>query len=148
MAFQTAAGATLRISLTLPATYDQAGYEALTFTTIGEITNIGSFGREYALITHNPLSTRGTKKAKGSWNNQNLSPEMALDNADAGQILVNTALDQDNSVAFELELNNGDIEYFSGIVMSFLTNISGVDDIITASGNIELDDSPIISVAA
>ena len=63
MSFDTAAGAVLSMSAVLPATYDASGYGALTKVPIGEITNIGEFGKEFALVTHQPLATRGVKKA-------------------------------------------------------------------------------------
>ena len=65
---QTTAGATIGISATLPATNDAAGYAALTFSLIGEVTDLGEFGREYATVTHNPIASRRTIKRKGSFN--------------------------------------------------------------------------------
>ena len=68
MTVRTSAGTTLKVSASAPATFDKAGYSALTFTAVGEITDLGEFGREYALVTHNPVGTRGTQKFKGSFN--------------------------------------------------------------------------------
>ncbi len=41
---QTVAGTTIGISASLPATYDSTGFAALSYTTIGEVTDIGSLG--------------------------------------------------------------------------------------------------------
>lgn len=150
MAWQTAAGASLAISSTsgAPATFDEAGYAALTYTTVGEITNIGEFSKEFALVTHQPLATRGVKKGKGSFNNGTLNPAMALDPDDAGQVLFSTALESDESWAFRITLQDGTEYYMMGKVMSFRPNIGGVDDVVTASPTVEVDSDPIVRVAA
>ena len=150
MAWQTAAGATLAISTvsTPPATFDAAGYAALSYTVVGEITNIGDFGKEYALVTHQPLSTRGVKKGKGSFNNGTLNPALAYDAGDAGQILLQSALESDQSYSFRVTLQNGTVFYMRGKVMSFKPSVGGVDDVVTASPTIEVDSDPVVRVAA
>ena len=148
MAHQTASGVTLGISTDAPATYDVAGLDALTFTSVGEVTNIGEFGKEWQLVTHNPLATRGTKKGKGSFNNGTLSPSLALDPDDAGQTAMKTALESDDPAYFVVTLQDGTIYYLTGLVMSFKPNIGGVDDVVTASTTIELTPDAILEKAA
>lgn len=148
MAHQTASGVTLGISIAAPATHDEAGFDALTLTTVGEITNVGEFGKEWALVTHNPLSTRGTKKGKGSFNNGTLNPSLALDPNDAGQTAMKTALESDDPAYFAVTLQDGTIYYLTGLVMSFKPNIGGVDDVVTASTTIELTPDAILEKAA
>lgn len=62
---QTSAGTTLKISASLPATYDSAGFSILSYTTVAEITDMGEFGKEFNLVTHNPVNDRKTYKFKG-----------------------------------------------------------------------------------
>jgi hypothetical protein len=45
MTTRTSAGTTFKVSASTPATWDAVGYAALTYTTVGEITNFGEFGR-------------------------------------------------------------------------------------------------------
>ena len=45
MTVYTSAGTVLGISAAAPATYDESGYEALTFTTIGEAIPEGRLER-------------------------------------------------------------------------------------------------------
>ncbi len=144
MAFQTAASATLGISASLPATYDATGYAALTFTNIGEVENAGEFGKTFNLVSFLPLAQRGASKVKGSYNNGRFEPQMALDVADAGQILMLAALDLDANQAFELALNGGEIFYFSGLVMKFAPVVNTVDDIVRRSSIIEISRDPVI----
>jgi hypothetical protein len=146
MAFQTAAGATLAISNSIPAAFTSVGYAALTYTEVGEITNIGEFGKEFALVTHLPLSRRGVAKRKGSFNNGTLTPTMALDPDNAGQVLFAAALQSDAPSSFKITLQDGTIYYLMGLVMMYKPNVGTTDDVVTASATVEVDDSAIVSV--
>ena len=57
--FQTNAGATFSVSAAAPATYDEAGYEALTFTpaTAAEIVDYQGPNPEWDTVTDNSYST-------------------------------------------------------------------------------------------
>lgn len=143
----TSAGTTLGISAVLPATYTSTAFALLTFTDIGEITDMGEFGREYALVTHNPLGDRRTVKRKGSYNDGALTMSLGRVPSDAGQALLLTARDDDDSYAFVVTLQDGTKQYFSGQVMSYTTSVGSVDQITGASVMVEIDND-IIEVAA
>ena len=138
MTVRTAAGATIGISATAPTTFNKTGWEAATFTPIGEVTDLGEFGREYNLVTHNPLATRATQKKKGSYNEGAISLGLGLDNKDAGQILLKTASQSDNDYYFCITLQSGDKYFFPAQVMSFKTNVGSVDNIVNASVTLEI----------
>jgi hypothetical protein len=142
MTVRTSAGSTIAISASQPATYDQAGYEALSFTTIGEVTDLGEFGRDYALVTHNPIATRGTVKRKGSYNPGTMDVKLGLDNDDAGQILAKAASLSDNDHSIRVTLQDGSDYYFQAQVMSFKPNVGSVDNITQASMKLELTLDP------
>lgn len=144
MSYQSAAGAILSISLVKPATHDAAGWAALTMKPIGEITNIGEFGKEFALITHNRLSTRGVEKLKGSFNNGQLSPSLAFDKDDPGQIDMAAALDSDDPAYFTVTLQDGTLFHMVGLVMSFKVGVPDTDGIVTAPTTIELQSDEIL----
>lgn len=133
MAVQTVAGTHIRISAGQPATFNAAGYAAMTFTNIGEITDGGEHGREYAEVTHNPIDTRGTQKFKGSFNEGTKTLQLADDIEDAGQLLLKAALLSDSDYSFEVEYQDGSIDYFQAKVMSFRKATSTVDTIQSAS---------------
>lgn len=148
MTAQTSAGSTISIDPALPATNDSAGFEALAaFELIGEVESIGSFGTEYNEVTFTALDNRRVRKFKGSYNPGTVAVTAALDNADTGQIAVQAALDTDDDVSFKVELQNGDIEYFTGKVMSYTTEVTGVDSITMTTINIGIN-SDIVKVAA
>lgn len=138
MTAYTSAGSTLAIAAAQPATYNAAGYEALTPTVIGEITDLGEFGRVYNIVTHNPLDTRGTVKRKGSFNEGTIELKLALDGEDAGQDLLEAASISDDDYSFEMTLQNGEKFYFQGQVSSFKVGVGTVDQITGASVTIEL----------
>lgn len=141
MTVRSSAGTSIKISAGTPATFDSAGYTALTFTTIGEVTDLGEFGREYNLITHNPLGTRGTVKLKGSFNEGSISMQLGLDTDDAGQILAKSASLSDNDHSFVIQTQNGDKYYFQAKVMSFKVGVGSVDSVTTATVTLELTTS-------
>ena len=138
MTIQSAAGASIGISSSAPATFNEAGYGALTFTNIGEVTDLGEFGREYNLITHNPIDTRATKKLKGSYNEGQISMTVGLDTADAGQNLAKTASQSDADYYFKITMQNGVMYYFPAKVMSFKRSIGSVDNVVTATIALEI----------
>ncbi len=90
MTAQTAAGTKLVIGVNPPATYDAAGFAALTMTAVGKVEKIGSFGASFGKTEFQPLD--GPKeKYKGPVDNGTLQPSLALDSADAGQAIMQTA---------------------------------------------------------
>jgi hypothetical protein len=141
MSIGTSALTTLKITASAPATFDASGYNALSMTTIGEITNFGEIGREFNLVTHNPVSSRGTQKFKGSYNEGTMQLQMALDTDDAGQILMKAAALSDNKYSFTLTTPNGDKYYFQGLVMNFKVGVNDVDSMTAATATIEITTS-------
>lgn len=145
MSAETSAGTLFKISAGLPATYTEAGFEALTFTEVGEITDYGEFGRKYNLVKHNPVATRKTVKRKGSYDSGSMTIPMALDNSDAGQIIMKAAAASDASYSICIELKDGFKYYFTAQVMQFLTKIGSVDTVTQATAMLELDDDIVES---
>jgi len=142
----TSAGTKISLTDSEPTTYDSTGFEALTFTEVGEVSDLGEFGREYSEVTFNPLGDRRTVKRKGSYNDGNISMSVARVPSDAGQTLLQDALDSDNSYYFDVELQDGTHLYFAAQVMSYTTNVGGVDQITSASVTIGITND-IIEVA-
>jgi len=145
MTAYTSAGSTLRVTATAPATFDSAGFGTIFPSTpaagnplVGEITDLGEFGREYALVTHNPLATRATQKYKGSFNSGSIQLALAYDKADLGQDIMRIAQTSDADYYFEIKDQQGNKTYFAGKVMMFKTQVGSVDQITTASATIEI----------
>ena len=141
MTVRTTATTTLKISAGVPATFDAAGYAALSYTSVGEVTNYGEFGREFELVTHNPVASRGTQKLKGAFNEGAIALQLGLDTDDAGQILMKAASNSDSLYAFLITTANGDKYYFQGLTMGFKVGLNDVNSISSATANIEITTS-------
>lgn len=141
MAIGTVAGTVVSISAGTPATFNVTGYEALTFTTIGNIEDGGEHGREYAEVTFNPIDTRGTRKYKGSFNEGSKTLSIAYDAGDAGMVLLKAALDSDDDYSFKVAYPGGDIDYFQAKVLTLTKATGGVDTMRMASVTLSITTS-------
>lgn len=142
MAVKTSAGTIIGLTAANPATFDSSGYAALTYTDIGEVTDVGELGREYTLVTHNPVGNRATQKFKASFNEGKISLKVGLDNADAGQILLKAATLLDVPYSFKITLQGATrVFYFQAMVLSFKSNVGSVNNITTAAMELEITTS-------
>lgn len=146
----TSAGTTLGVVADQPATYDDTGFGDLSYTDVAEITDMGEYGPEYEVVTHNPLGTRRTVKRKGTVNDGALTMQLGRDPSDAGQQILIDGVDgaeRDTVHSFEVTLQDGTIQYFTGQIYSYTTNVGSINQITGASVTVELDNE-IIEVAA
>lgn len=126
----THAGTKLSISAALPASLTKTAYAALSYTEIGEVTDAGEVGRTYNLVDHQPLSTRGVQQRKGSFRDGTPTVQIAYAPGDPGQIMLETALDDDDYYSFKEELQNGSIIYYQALVTAFPVSGGNVDTIV------------------
>lgn len=150
MGISAASGATIAITstTTAPATFDAAGYAALSYTTVNSVESIGSFGDESQDVTFDDLGDRRTKHLKGQKDAGTLALVCGLDDTDAGQDLLRTA-EADGSTGnfhFKVTLPNkqataGDdaIRYFSGKVMSVRETVDSANNIVKLETNIGIN---------
>ena len=143
----TSAGTDISICATAPATYNAVGFAALTWTSIGEVTELGEFGRVYNIVKLNLLKDRRTVKRKGSYDDGTVAAQMARVPDDAGQTILVAAVNSDSSYSIKVTLQDGTKFYFSAQISSYTTNVGNVDQITSATVNFEIDNN-IIEVAA
>lgn len=143
----TSAGTDISICANAPATYDAIGFAALTWTSIGEVTELGEFGRVYNIVKLNLLKDRRTVKRKGSYDDGTVAAQMARVPDDAGQAILVAAVNSDSSYSIKVTLQDGTKFYFSAQISSYTTNVGNVDQITSATVNFEIDNN-IIEVAA
>lgn len=134
----TGAGTTIGIVLGAPATYDSTGYAALTFVTIGEVTDIPDFGREFEMVTHKPISSRGTVKKKGGFNEGAIDLKLGLNTDDAGTVLLKAAALSDVDYSFKITHPTGDVYYFRALTLSFKVATGNSGAIISATAKLEI----------
>lgn len=141
----TSAGTVISISASTPATFNQAGYEASLISSslvpIGEIVDGGEHGREYQVVRHLPMASRGVRKFKGSFDEGSKTLALACDTDDAGQIIAKAAVLSDNDYTFKVAYPNGDADYFQAKVTTFKTGTPGSDSVRTATITLELTTS-------
>lgn len=134
---QTLVETTISVSASLPATFDDTGYAALTFSAIGQVTDWTPGGQVYNVVTSNPIAQRSTDKYKGTFNNGADSITVNRDDDDAGQVIIQAALTSDADQAFEVTYQDGTIDYFTGKVVSFDTVAGGADSIVQKTISLE-----------
>ena len=113
---------------------------------VGEVTNLGDFGRKYTLVTHNPVGDRATYKFKGSYDDGALQLQMARVPDDAGQEVIVTALDSDDKYNFKVELDDNPggtgsaptTFKFKGLVMSYTANVGSVNNIVQSMVELQI----------
>lgn len=136
-------GTLISVADAAPATYDAAGFAALTYALVGEASEVPAFGAEAALATHTPLASGVVNKRRGSVNYGSLTIPMALSDSDTGQNVLRVAglaaPGTDAQVSVKVTLPNADIQYYTAQVMSFKTNIGNADAIAMAEVTLELD---------
>jgi len=149
MAVQTSTGMILSVSIAAPATQTKAGYDALTFTVIGEVVSIGAYGASQEEVNHTPLSTGLVQKFKGATNNGSLAVEMGLDISDAGQLLLLAGSDgaqKFTSHSIKLEYSGGQIDAFQGLIFGYNKNPGAINSMVSATTNIGIN-TAIIDIA-
>jgi hypothetical protein len=123
------AGFSIGVSAASPATLNAAGFAALTYSNVGNIENIGGFGRVYELVTLKTLDTRGTQKIKGSFDSGNLDLKIANTTTDAGLTILKSESTTDNLVSVKITTSTGDITYCQALVMGTPRSGGSLDDI-------------------
>jgi hypothetical protein len=141
MAIQTSAGTTLKMATALPtAPYTLTTFQAVTpLIAVGEITDLGEFGKEYNTVDHVALGNRQKRKFKGSFDNGSLNLQMGRDLTDVGQVALRAALLSDNSYTFCVTFQDLSKNFFTGKVMSYKTSVGSVDQITGANTVIAID---------
>jgi hypothetical protein len=134
----SSAGSTFSISAGVPATKDAAGFAALTYTKIGDVTDLGQIGPSSSVLLVNPLDDNNTYKLKGSRNNGKIALKMNRAPGDPGQTLLIAAEQSTAPYSAKIVLQTGTILYFQVLVMSFTTTVGGQNSITAADADCEV----------
>jgi len=136
MALTEGIGGFLSVSAATPATFDADGYAALTWTEVGEASEIPEFGAAYSAVMFTSLKTGIENKFHGALNYGSITIPLGYDSTDAGQIILLAALASKDEISFRETRSDGTIRYIMGKVMSFPRGQS-VGSVNMASCNIE-----------
>jgi len=141
MSSTASAGTTFKLSAGVPATFDSTGYNALSYTTVGEVLSYGEIGVQWSIDSTRPVAIKGEKKIKTSRAPGQITISLALDTDDAGQILMKTARDSTALYAFLITTPEGDKYYCQGLVTAFKATVGDQSAKKTASATIEVSTS-------
>jgi len=146
--FDTVAESKLYVSAALPASFDAAGYAALTWTEVGQITNVGSVrGREYSTSTLTVVSNPQEREKKGSYKLPNAEFECAWVEDDEGQLIIQAGANSYDTYSFRLDKQNDDKRYFAAQISKFVENNGQSNDAVKGMITL-LRQTDTISVAA
>lgn len=102
--FTTGAGATFGLSASIPGSYNQAGYEGISYTTVGKVTAMsGVPSRQFSEVVLNYLASAGEDVAKGGYSLGTTTLTVALDPGDTGQTLLLTANNSTSTYSVKLD---------------------------------------------
>lgn len=134
----SSAGSKVYLSAGVPATIDAAGFGALTYTEVRELTDIGMIGPESAVILHNPVATNTTYKYKGTRNSGVVSLKGARAPSDPGQTLVIAGEASNLPYSMKIVLQDLTELYAQVLVMSYKTSVGSVSQITSFESNLEV----------
>lgn len=123
-------GVTIEVSATLPATYDDTGYEALSWTGCGEVVDVSEIAKAWAVVSHQAVTRAYPEKIKDTYDVADVTLNLAKVTADTGQVILLAGLAAAASYSFQVTLPSGDIAYFTGKILK-----AGIGSI--ASGSVE-----------
>jgi hypothetical protein len=136
MALTEGIGGFLSVSAATPATFNAAGYADLSWTEVGEVSEIPEFGAAHDVNTITPLKSGIVNKFHGALNYGSITVPLGYDPADAGQIILLAALASKDEISFRETRSDGTVRYLMGKVFSFQRGQS-VGSVNMASCNIE-----------
>ncbi len=144
MTTKTNIGVAVGVVLGSPATYDEAGYDALTYSSVGNVTSLLDVGGEADVSSYDPMDTGIRVKLPGVIDYGSGSIEVAFDGDDAGQTVLSDGFDgagKGLAHSFELTDSEGDSVWFTSKIYSFRLVYGSTGDVIGATINIEIDTS-------
>jgi len=144
------AGSTLEVGLT--GTVESPD----NYLAVGEITDLGTFGRVYQEIVAQSISNRGDRKFKGTYNDGSMTIKVNRDFADTGQVRLQTALDSDSDYNIRITLNDNEdggfttptMITFKAKVMQFPLELGGANSMMAGNCVLSIKSGSITVVAA
>jgi len=118
-------GTAIAIATGLPATFTEAGYEAMTWTTIAGVISVSEVGDEDKLITIEDLTTGRSRDVKGAKAGKAVSVAIREVVGDAGLTALKSAAASSAEYSFRISEPTqpaGAEYYISGPITSLMRN--------------------------
>ena len=139
-------GLTLSIALGAPATYDQAGYEALTYTVVGDVGSVPEFGGEAQVAEWIPVATGVVDKGVGSINYGSYVATFRKSLTDAGQIALAAGFDGANrgeTYSVKLAHPSFGAIYVTAVITGYKYNFNDANSWYMGSATFEIKTKPV-----
>jgi len=150
MAKITSTGTKLSVVAEDPSTFDDVGYEALTFVAVGEVIDLPEYGPNVQVVESNPLATGITEKFKGFINFGSQSMGLEFDAEDAGQIILAAGVEgatKNTQHSFKIEYQDGSVDFYSARIFSYTKAPGSANSMVGSTVQVEIN-TPITRVAA
>lgn len=143
MALTTYIGAVIGCVAATPATVDSTGFAALTYTTIGRITEFGEIGDSAEDATETTLAGR-TTHVNGALDGGTAAFTVLIDGSDAGQTILRTNNNTNTTVSFKITDPDGKISYFYGLVANIKDRARSSNTIKGVSGEVRINSAVVL----
>jgi hypothetical protein len=133
-----------------PATFDEAGYDAMTFVLVGGVIDLPEYGPTVQVVESNPLATGVTEKFKGFINNGSQSVGLNFDSEDAGQTVLKDGTEgstKNQQHAVKIEYQDGSVDFYSARIFSYTKAPGSANSMVGSTANLEIN-TVIVRVAA
>jgi hypothetical protein len=138
----TATGWKLYIGTTLAAD-DQTEYVADSYTEVGLVETLGSFGDQASGVTFSSLGDGRVRKAKGARDAGTMSITCAHEPTDAGQAAMIAAQRTSDAYNIKVEANDSagtdSVFFFRAFVRSARLNVGGNDNVVRREFELDID---------
>lgn len=151
---QALVGAQIYISATIPETYDAAGYQSTDFTggwtEITKVEQYGNHGGTKSVTTFTDVASGVVQKVGGSIDYGMLSLILGYVNGDAGQALLKTAFETNNThYSIKIDYDDGsaltdEIHFMDVLVTKFEYQDGGANDVRKIACDITICRAPVI----
>jgi hypothetical protein len=155
MSVTTATGWKLYVSAPSPTTDTLSEYEALTWTEVKEIENLGDFGDESSSVTFASLSDARVRKLKGARDAGTMAIVVGRDPLDAGQQAMIAAEKTNFQYPFKIVAADNPSAgytpttfYFQGLVMSARNAAGANDNVVRTTFNVGVNTPIVEDIAA
>jgi len=113
-------GTTLAIATGVPATFDEAGYEAMTWVNIGGLVSVGEIGDDHETISVPDLTLGRIRTLKGAATGTTVPVALREVLGDAGQAAAALAAKSaSGEYSFRVTDPAGTDDYASGVAMAW-----------------------------
>jgi hypothetical protein len=140
-------GLQVSISVGEPATFDKAGYEAKSYTTIIDVESVPEFGGDATISEFIAIATGIVDKGKGSINYGQSTLPIRQKITDAGQAMLKAGFDgaeRDSTHSVKLAHPVHGAIYFTCVIGSFTYNFSDANAWYMGSVRFDIKTKPVV----